>query len=133
MIKLIKHPLLRNSQILYDFLYIEQEKIFAEKKIIYDKILPPSRTEEIKTNEGYLKIPINKEKKIYANNIEELSKTLETFLPNITKEYKMLCVLKKDVIIKMKDISSLWKELYKISQKYFLPEKKGNFMIQWGY
>ena len=132
MIKLIKHPLLRNSQILYDFLYIEQEKIFAEKKIIYDKILPPSRAEEIKTNEGYLKIPINKEKKIYANNIEELSKTLETFLPNITKEYKMLCYLKKDVITKMKDISSLWKELYKISQKYFLPEKKRKFYDSMG-
>ena len=66
MTRLINHPLIRNSQILYDFISIKEEKLFENKRSAYDNLISPLKAEEIKTNNGYLNISISKDKEKYA-------------------------------------------------------------------
>ena len=68
---LLIHPLIKNSQILYDFLSVQNEADFYKKKKKYGKITAPTHVGEIKTLEGDIKISISKEKEIYKKNIEE--------------------------------------------------------------
>ena len=99
MTKLINHPLLRNSQIFYDFISIKDEEIFFKTKDENsNKLSTPSKTkiEEIKTNNGYINVSITNEKQLYADNINELSKTLENLLGSIKTEYKALINKKKE-------------------------------------
>ena len=124
MTRLINHPLIRNSQILYDFISIKEEKLFENKRSTYDKLLPPSKAEEIKTNNGHLNISISENKEKYAENIEAFSKNFESLLKKINTEYKILNTHKESIILKMEDIINLWDELYKKGTKYFEPEIK---------
>ena len=124
MTRLINHPLIRNSQILYDFISIKKEKLFENKRSTYDNLLPPSKAEEIKTNNGLLNISISEGKEKYAENIEAFSKNFESLLKKINTEYKILNTQKESIILKMKDIIILWDELYKFGTKYYEPEVK---------
>ena len=56
------HPLLRNSQIFYDFISMRDEKDFLRKKDEYNKINLPKKAEDIKTLTGEINISINYDK-----------------------------------------------------------------------
>ena len=124
MTRLINHPLIRNSQILYDFISIKEEKLFGNKKSIYNILLPPSKEEEIKTNNGQLNISISEDIEKYVENIEELSKNLESLFKKINTEYKILNTQKESIILKTKDIKIIWVELYNNAKKYYETEIK---------
>ena len=116
---LLIHPLIKHSQILYDFLSIEKNSEFESKKESYAKIAGPTKVKEIRTVGGEIKISITKEKETYFQNIENNCNTNEDLLRQITKSHKSLLVLMGGVSEKMKEISNLWKSVYEKSVKYY--------------
>jgi hypothetical protein len=115
---LLIHPLIKNSQILFDFLSVQNEADFNKKKKKYGKITAPTHIGEIKTLEGDIKISVSKEKEMYLKNIQDNSYINEDLLQKITKAYKALMVLMSDTCDKMKEISNLWKLVHEKSVKF---------------
>ena len=113
------HPLLGRSQIFYDFISLRDDKDFSLKKSSYSKITLPTKVEEIKTLDGEVNICINKEKEFVASKIKNIAETNIDLMKKITKEYKILNLHIQGVISKMKDISSIWVQLYNKSNKNF--------------
>ncbi len=113
------HPLVRNSQALFDFISIEREEEFENKKKDYAKILAPTRVKEIKSMNGQMKISINEDKEIYLDNISDNAEINATIMKKITTAYKELIELQKNVSNKMIEIGNLWKTLYSKSMKYY--------------
>jgi hypothetical protein len=116
---LLIHPLIKNSQILYDFLSIDKDSDFHKKKQTYGKITAPTHVKEIKTIEGDIKISVTKEKEMYLQNIEDNCNINEDLLQKVTKAYKSLMLLMNQVSEKMKEISNLWKIVHEKSLKYY--------------
>ena len=115
---LLIHPLIKNSQILFDFLSVQNEEDFYKKKKKYGKITSPTHVGEIKTVEGDIKISVSKEKEIYLNNIEKNCLVTEDLLQKVTKAYKALLIMMSQVTDKMKEISILWKQVHEKSLKF---------------
>ena len=115
---LLIHPLIKNSQILFDFLSVENEEDFYKKKKKYGKITSPTHVGEIKTVEGDIKISVSKEKEIYLKNIEKNCCVTEDLLQKVTKAYKSLLMMMSQVTDKMKEISILWKQVHEKSLKF---------------
>jgi len=115
---LLIHPLIKNSQILFDFLSIQNEADFYKKKKKYGKITSPTHIGEIKTLEGDIKISVSKEKEMYLKNIQDNSYLNEELLQKITKAYKALMNLMTEITVKMKEISCLWNQVHEKSVKY---------------
>ena len=82
---LLIHPLIKNSQILFDFLSVQNEADFYKKKKKYGKITAPTHVGEIKTLEGDIKISVSKEKEITLKTIEDNCVANEEILQKITK------------------------------------------------
>lgn len=114
--EIASHPLLKNSQIFYDFISIQSEDKFNSKKQAYNTIILPKIAEDIKTLNGEKNISINKEKESFINKIKNISTTNEDVMKKITKEYKNLNLLFQSVISKIKDIKLLWTDLLEKSK-----------------
>jgi hypothetical protein len=106
------HPLLKNSQIFYDFISIRNEKDFDTKKNKYSKLISPKKADEIKALNGEINININKQKELYTEIIRNISENNENYMKKIIKEYKSLNLSIQEVVSKMKNIGSIWDELY---------------------
>ena len=111
------HPLLKNSQIFLDFLIIDDEKGFNNKKNEYNKIQSPQYLKDYKTSTGEIDISLNENKENLLSNIKEFCLNYKSNLSNIIKEYKELISLINNVSKQMKKISDLWLEFVKISEK----------------
>ena len=117
--EIITHPLLRNSQIFYDFISIRDEKDYNLKKNAYSKMVFPEKAEDIKTLTGEINISINKDKELYAEKIKTVAENNEVLMKKITKEYKILNQQIQSVVSKITDINILWDELYKKSSQNY--------------
>ena len=115
---LLIHPLIKNSQILFDFLSVQNEADFYKKKKKYGKITAPTHVGEIKTLEGDIKISVSKEKEITLKTIEDNCVANEEILQKITKAYKALLMIMSQASDKMKELSILWKQVNEKSIKY---------------
>ena len=111
------HPLLRNSQIFYDFITMREEKDFIRKKDDYNKISLPKNAEDIKTITGEINISVNYDKEQYAEKIKSISDINEDMMKRMIKEYKYLNIQLQNVITKIKKINTIWDEFYKNSNK----------------
>ena len=111
--EIITHPLLRNSQILFDFISIKDEKTFNNKKNIYNKLSTPTKVEQIKTLNGVMDIGVDKPKEDMAEKIKTISEGNVDLMKRLTKEYKILNTQIEDISTKMKEIANIWDELYK--------------------
>ena len=111
------HPLLKHSQIFYDFLTIRDDKDFMRKKDEYNKIIYPKKAEEIKTLTGEINISVNYDKEQYADKIKTISENNEDMMKRMIKEYKYLITQLQNVITKIKKINIIWDEFYKKSNK----------------
>ena len=115
---LLIHPLIKSSQILFDFLSIQNEADFNQKKKKYGKITAPTHIGEIKTLEGDIKISVSKEKEMYLKNIQDNCYLNMELLQKITKAYKELMLIMSQSYEKMKEISFLWKQIHQKSIKF---------------
>ena len=116
---ILVHPLLRNSQIIYDFISIDKEEEFENKKKNYNKLKPPNRLAEIKTIDGQMKVSVSKEKEIYLENIKDICQLNEDIIKKINQNYKQISILMEQVIEKLKYSGELWKNLHDMSEKYY--------------
>jgi len=117
---IIEHPLLKNSELLYDFLSTEKREEYNKKIKKYQKIKnPPSNVRELKTLDGQINIEITKEKEVYSDNIQNYCKSNYQLLQKITKSYKSLFNIMQQMTDKMKEISLLWKQVFEKSTQYY--------------
>ena len=121
--EIVTHPLLRNSQILYDFLSIKDKKEFSNKKEVYNSLSIPNKIEEMKTLNGEINVEINNEKSAIIEKIKKNSENNEELMKKLSKEYKTLNTQIFDVSLKMKDIAGIWDELYKKGNQNLEGEK----------
>ena len=107
------HPLLKGSQLLYDFLTIKEEKEYNNKKDVYNKYIKTSKIEEINSLNGIINVGITTEKDLIAENIKKICENNDELMKKLSKEYKLLNNQIELVVAKMKTISNIWDELYK--------------------
>ena len=115
---LLIHPLIKNSQILFDFLSIQNEEDFNRKKKKYENVVSPTIIGEIKTLKGDIKISVSKEREMYLKNIQDNCYLNMELLQKITKAYKELMLIMSQSYDKMLEISTLWNQMHKKSIKF---------------
>ena len=117
---ILVHPLMRDSQIFYDFISCGSDEEFENKKKNYEKNLNiPTSAKDMKSIDGQIRISVSKEKETYLENIKDNADINIKIMQQITKAYKVLITHMKQSGEKMKEISELWKKLYESSQSYY--------------
>ena len=132
------HPLLKHSQIFYEFITIKEDKDFIKKKDEYSKINFPKKAEDIKTLSGELNITINYDKEQYAEKIKQIAETNEDMMKRLIKEYKYLNNQLQNVVLTIQKINKIWEEFYQKSYINYEGEiiqgvyqSFSNFMNDW--
>ena len=116
---ILEHPLMKNSEVIKDFLSVTNTREYNKIIEKYNKIKKaPSIVRQIKTINGETDIGINQEKEIYFDNIKNYVKGNYQLLQKITKGYKSMMNIMQQLSNKMKDISKLWKLVLDKSIKY---------------
>ena len=118
LIYLAKDPLIKNSQIFYDFLTIDDDSNFEKRKKIYNRLKTPIELKDIKTINGKMKISITKNKEQYLDNIRDNAAFNETALKKFNQNFKLLKAEMKTVIGRVLSFSPLFDKLIKISTTY---------------
>ena len=116
---IINDPILKNTQLIYDFLYLEKDDEFQKMKKSYDKLkITTFNISKILTVDGKATIEINEEKEKYFTDIKETTNQNETILKKINATIK---VLKDDLINasdKLNEISSNFNLIKENAIKY---------------
>lgn len=92
------------------------------KRKIYSRLVSPINLSDVKTLSGELNVTVNKEKEIYFANIKDNMDINIELLQKLTKGYKGLVILMEQMSEKMKEISEIWKDIYKKSLNYYEKE-----------
>ena len=117
------NPLIKSSQILYDFLTIENDGEWNDKKNQYNKMRIPTELKDIKTLTGEIQLDVSKEKETYFQNIKDNCYLNESLMKKLNGAYKTLIDNLGIVSVNMQEISEIWEQLHKNSEDYFENEK----------
>ena len=115
---LMEDPVIKVSQILYDFLSIEEEDKLAEKKKYYNNFKLPMYLRDYKSPTGKLDITINEEREMFYQNIKDHTEMNQELLSKLNKNLKSLNSEMSAVISRMDEISKNCEELFLNSVKY---------------
>ena len=115
---LLKDPLIKNSNILYDFLTIETEEEMDKRKKIYNRMKTPVELKDIKTIDGRIKISVSANKETYLENIKNNAAFNETCLKKFNKNFKQLKTEMETTINRLLSFGPLFDKLIKISSTY---------------
>ena len=111
-------PIIKNSQILYDFLSIENYGQFTKKKKEYEFITPCNDIQEFKSLTGEIDINFDETKEKKLSLIKDFcninSKLLEKLVSNLNIFYHEM----NSIIIRTNEIANIWGNLYQTSAKY---------------
>jgi len=113
------NPIIKCSQIFFDFISIEKEADFQKKKKEYEKMKPPSYLEDFQTLFGKANIEINNKKIIYYENIKDNISINENLLIKLNDNFKMLKTLIENLTVKIDEIAQNLDDLCQNSIKYF--------------
>jgi hypothetical protein len=113
------NPIIKCSQIFFDFISIEKEADFQKKKKEYEKMKPPMYVEDFQTLFGKANIEINNKKVIYYENIKDNISINENLLIKLNENFKMLKTLIENLTVKIDEIAQNWDDLCQNSAKYF--------------
>ena len=116
---LAKDPVIKNSQIFYDFLYIGAETDLNSKKKVYEKVKTLSEVDDFRNKEGKVEIMISSEKENYVENIKDNANLNINLFKKLNTSFKLLYDEINAVTTRMEEISSIWEQIYKLSEKYF--------------
>ena len=119
LVYLAKDPLVKNSQIFFDFLTIENEQDFEKRKKIYNRLRTPVELKDIKTIDGKMRINVTIKKEKLLENIRDNSAFNETALKKFNQNFKLLKEEMKTVIARVLSFGPLFDKLIKISSTYF--------------
>ena len=135
---LIKDPLIKSSQILFDFLSIENEEDYNKRKRIYNKMRTPTEFNEIKSVNGKTRLKITKNKEKHIDNIRDNAALNETALKKINTNFKIFREEMNSLINRVLSFSPLFDKLVKISQNFVEDEviiesyrQMKNIFISW--
>ena len=115
---LLEDPVIKVSQILYDFLSIEEEAKFNDKKKNYNNFKLPMYLRDYKSLNGKLDIAINEERETFYQNIKDNTELNQELLSKLNKNLKLLNNEMSVVINRMDEISKNCEELFLNSVKY---------------
>ena len=113
------HPLLKQSQTLYDFLTVFSDEKLSLKKNIYDKQPAPEKISEIISKNKYVDVSISSKKETFFENIKDNSVYNKEQMSKIKRESKNLIESVQVSIEKMKELAVLWNNLYTTSRRYY--------------
>ena len=132
---LIKDPLLKSSQIIYDFLSIKEEE-FINKKNAYNKTKSPSNLNELKSNDGVLKVILNQENENFNGKVKNNSEINALLFKQLSLDFKDLRMHMENMSQSLKNLSVTFDKLTK--NKFANDEFMGNayenlkdFMNNW--
>ena len=111
-------PIIKNSQILYDFLSIEDYDQFTKKKKDYEFITPCNDIQEFKSLTGEIDINFDEEKEKKMQLIKEFCNNNSKLLEKLNTSLNMLFHEMNTVIRRTNEIANTWGYLYKTSEKY---------------
>ena len=89
---LLKDPLIKNSNILYDFLTIETDEELEKRKKIYNRMKTPVELKDIKTVDGRIKISVSANKETNEpekENVEKPKKKKKKVKKKVKEENKI--------------------------------------------
>ena len=118
LVYLTKDPLVKNSQIFYDFLSIEKDADFDKRKKIYNRLKTPVELKDIKTVNGKMKISVTIKKEQHLESIKDNAAFNETALKKFNQNFKLLRDEMKTVIARILSFGPLFDKLLKISSTY---------------
>ena len=116
---LLTDPIIRDSQILYDFLSIEEESKFNNRKKYYSNYKLPMNLCEFKSPNGKLNITINEEVEIFYQNIKDNTELNQDLLTKLNTNIKQLSLEMTNVFNRMDEIAKICDELFINSIKYY--------------
>ena len=116
---LITNPIIKSSDILYEFLRIEAEEDFNKLKLKYQKVAKPMNLIEFYHQNGKMDLTLNKDKEDYFKKIEINNTNNEILLNNLSISLKQL-KFQFDILINlMEEVQQNWEVLYVASTKRF--------------
>ena len=122
---LILDPIIKNSQILYDFLCVEDQSEFQKKQKEYENLTPSNDIQNYQSINGKIDINITQEAekkyneiKSYINEKEKLFRQINYNLNTIEDDFS-------NIIKKLDDTSVIWEKLYDLNEKFY--KKENNF------
>ena len=116
---LAKDPIIKRSQLFFDFLYIGAEVDFKSKKKVYEKTKPITEVQDFREVNENVNLLITAEKEGYLENIKDNSNININLFKKLNYSFKLLFDEMNTVINRMDEISNLWQQIYKNSEKYF--------------
>ncbi len=116
---LSKDPIIKSSQIYFDFLYIGAETDFNSKKKVYEKTKPINDVQDFKSVDEKAPLLITSEKEGYLENIKDNTNININLLKKLNISFKSLYEEMNSVTNRMEEISQIWEQLHKVSDKYF--------------
>ena len=111
-------PIIKNSQILYDFLSIEDYDQFTKKKKDYEFITPCNDIQEFKSLTGEIDINFDEQKEKKMQLIKEFCNNNSKLLEKLNTSLNMFFHEMNTVIRRTNEIANTWGYLYKTSEKY---------------
>ena len=111
-------PIIKNSQILYDFLSIENYDQFVKKKKEYEFITPCNDIQEFKSITGEIDINFDEEKENKLKTIKDFCINNSKLLDKLTSSLYMFYQEMNNVIRRANEIANIWGNLYKTSEKF---------------
>ncbi len=114
---LASNPIVKNTQIFMDFVSIENETQFNERKKEYGKVKTPTKLTEMRTIDGTLKTRITKDSDVITESIKNYSALNEVIIKKLCGAHKSLFVEMNQVSTRMKEISDLYSQLHFVSEK----------------
>ena len=111
-------PIIKNSEILYDFLSIENYEQFIKKKKDYEIITPCNDIQEFKSITGEIDINFDDEKENRIKTIKEFCNNNSKLLDKLNSNLNHLYQEMNAVIKRTTEISNIWGNLFKTSEKY---------------
>ena len=115
----LKNPILKSSQILYDFISIEKDADFQKKKKEYEKIKSSTNINDFQMPNGSANLQLNSKKIILFENIKDNVNLNETLLTKLNDNLKALKLQLDNLCTKLDEIVQNWDDLCQNSVKYY--------------
>ena len=115
----LKNPVLKSSQILYDFISIEKDADFQKKKKEYEKIKPSTNINDFQMPNGSANVQLSSKKMILFENIKDNINLNEALLTKLNDNLKALKLQLDNLCTKVDEIVQNWDDLCQNSVKYF--------------
>ena len=113
------NPIIKSSQLFYDFISIEKDTDFQKKKKEYEKMKASIYIYDYQMPNGKANIQICKKKVICFENIKDNININENLLTKLNENLKMLKMQLDNICLKIDEIAQNWDDLCQNSLKYF--------------